>query len=1098
MKGKLKNCALGFLSGILAIMGGVSVFTGSASGNEKEVGASYAVDVQDASASIATKYYGKDNKGEDIKMEGLYVESDKPYSGKFRKVFRDNVSIEYRFPGDRVISSSLFSFTITSVKDGESFKIIYREYPNFNRAQMYVSYQLEEDEYIRTVPTLNNGINKPVSDIGSPSFGEINGKIGDSLSKNTTNQGFAIELNDDIVNVYGKLGNKLTKEEQVLLCSFDGTYQDEYLPDDPDLSEEENAAAEEEAKKNRWSGSYDANTDTSKNRDALITTQNKCFMPKIDFSEGYTVSFESTYESGIEVLFLNYRLGNETHKNNFADLRMQITVSDVKVYNLQNEHRPRAYIGIPLNATDWDIYSTTSFSVGAGEWIDEGDYVTTDKVPFDTTIDTTRLTTYQTDLGGLLSAAVTVAIIEPVDPLSVIGSVSGASVTSNYKQYKISDPSQVNYSGLAIKSENKQWQGELGGVCYGDLELGFRFMGVSSPEVPALYYGDAEGEFTFKIIDATNPDKYFWVSYRCVTANGNPHVTVGVKEGGSRPTTEDMFTAHLGGYINATPAGNGNPANGHFFPAFNSDRIETENAVNVLSFKNTTEEGKMSVAASMGNGCCQPKLHSIRDIGKFDGETKAPQSNLSPLSKLYFPSGYRVEFSTVNATDICFISINGEALNQGVRATASEKDFEVKATYSVNKTTKVEIPLYSSTHGFCVDERVNVANVLNICVNRNPVFSEAIDLNAMMSEKAITVSYGNRISATYQVSVGSPVARCSWDNDISETMDYNVGTGVTVPTPTIDDLVAFEERVANGSYMSIDITKVTIKVLEPNSAEEKSVQDVSFTMPGVYTVLYYAPSVSDQNIAVSVKRTINVINESIPVFTLNGNKVLSGYVGELISIPTATAVADGNECEVNVTISLESEIIASGIDVTSFKPVKAGEYFILYSAVSASGKSNSNGYTVTVLLDQIGPVIYVDFADKTVKPKTMVDLPVNVTATDNVDGDVDVTVSVSFGTENVELYNNNSRFYAEYLGIYTVTYRAVDSKGNQTIQQFFVTVRDAEDLGNTDQPENSGNSGESQKESGTGCKSSVGYSAIVLVPILISVLMILKKKRKGE
>ena len=61
-----------------------------------------------------------------------------------------------------------------------------------------------------------------------------------------------------------------------------------------------------------------------------------------------------------------------------------------------------------------------------------------------------------------------------------------------------------------------------------------------------------------------------------------------------------------------------------------------------------------------------------------------------------------------------------------------------------------------------------------------------------------------------------------------------------------------------------------------------------------------------------------------------------------------------------------------------------------------------------------------------------------------------------------------------------------------------MTVRDAEDLGNTDQPENSGNSGESQKESGTGCKSSVGYSAIVLVPILISVLMILKKKRKGE
>ena len=253
-----------------------------------------------------------------------------------------------------------------------------------------------------------------------------------------------------------------------------------------------------------------------------------------------------------------------------------------------------------------------------------------------------------------------------IDPSSVIGSVSGASVTSNYKKYKISDPSQVNYSGLAITSENKEWQGKLGGVYYGDLELEFRFMGESSSEVPALKYGDGVGEFTFKIIDATNPDKYFWVSYRRVTVNGNGHVTVGVKEGGSRPTdTEDMFTAHLFGYINATPAGNGHPANGHFFPAFHSDRIETENAVNVLSFKNTTVEGKMSVASSMGEGCCKSKLHSIRDIGKFDGETKAPQSKLPPLSKLYFPSGYRVEFSTVNATEICFISIKGKVSNQG-------------------------------------------------------------------------------------------------------------------------------------------------------------------------------------------------------------------------------------------------------------------------------------------------------------------------------------------------------------------------------------------------------------------------------------------------
>lgn len=1090
MKKSLKIAAFSLLASAFVSAGFATLQAVEAQGSTIEVSAPYTVDLTNAKASVQELAY------KDGGVEGLYIESDTFYSGKFRKVFHGDATFEYRFPGERIVGSELFVFTITSVSTSQSFDIIYREIPSFQRTQMYVSYNYEGTEYIRTVGTINS-VNKPISNINVGSVGQINGYIGDSMSV-STNQMFGIEVVGDVVNVYAKLGNSWVNEEKVLLCSFDGTVEDEYLPDNPALSAEENAQAEETARKNRWTANYDANADESDNKEALIATQNKCFMPKIDFSEGYTISFESNLDNGSEILFLSYDFGDGL-KENFWELKNTVSINEASFFNGNIEIQPGGYFGIPLNASDWEVYKKISFTVGDDEWIDKGTYVTEEEIDFDLSIDTTKVATYQTTLGGeCVDNPVTVAVIDDVAPSYIMGNVTNATITTDYQKMKISNPSQVNYSGVAIQSDEDKWQGEFSGTFYGDVKLGFRFMGDSGIDTT----GNTDGEFSFKIIDAIDENKYYWVSYRVVSVYGADFATVGVKEGGDRPTAiENMFTGHLYGYINATPCGNNNPNNGNFFPGFNSDRIETENAMNILSFKNTKQEGKMSVEASLGYGPAAAKLSTTMEIAKFDGKTTSLQaSGLSPLSAMYFPNGYRIEFSTIKSTDICLIELNEQPLNEKLWASANQCKLELQSEYSIDDTTKVEIPLYSDTHGFTVKENVKILGVLDSDVYRNAILSEEINLSSMKQETPITVSYGGRISKVYQISVGGPATRCTWADGIVEVSDYNVGAGINVPIPNKQDIISIEERLEDGSYANVDIVNLEIKVVEPNATEEKSVEEVVFINPGEYSVLYIVPR-ENEDFSIILKRTINIINEEIPVFTLSGERILLGYVGETILVPRATAVANGIDCEVTVSIGCNNEIVATGKDVTSFVPLEPGEYHISYFATSSANKSNSNSYVVTILLDDIGPTIHIVFEDKTVKPETMVSLPENVTAIDNVDGNVEVTVSVMFGTETVDVVKN--RFYAEFIGVYTVSYRAVDSKGNQSIKEYRVTVSDVEV---SDNPNHSGNdnSGNSTSDgiSITGCNGcgstlSVG-GGTTMAMLGIASLMMLKIKKREE
>jgi hypothetical protein len=179
---------------------------------------------------------------------------------------------------------------------------------------------------------------------------------------------------------------------------------------------------------------------------------------------------------------------------------------------------------------------------------------------------------------------------------------------------------------------------------------------------------------------------------------------------------------------------------------------------------------------------------------------------------------------------------------------------------------------------------------------------------------------------------------------------------------------------------------------------------------GSYTIIYSALDKSGNQS--SSNRTVVVEDLLAPVITLNGLQSMNLGFGEPYSEQGATAIddVDGN---VGVTINGS---IGEGI----------GSYTIIYSAVDNSGNQSSTNRTV-VVEDLVGPVIILN------GPQSMnlgFGEPYSeegATATDDVDGNVEVTINGSIG---------------EGIGSYIIIYSAVDKSGNQSSTNRTVVVED--------------------------------------------------------
>ncbi|WP_371188588.1 immunoglobulin-like domain-containing protein [Thalassotalea maritima] len=181
---------------------------------------------------------------------------------------------------------------------------------------------------------------------------------------------------------------------------------------------------------------------------------------------------------------------------------------------------------------------------------------------------------------------------------------------------------------------------------------------------------------------------------------------------------------------------------------------------------------------------------------------------------------------------------------------------------------------------------------------------------------------------------------------------------------------------------------------------------------GTYTITYSAVDAAG-NVSSTI-RTVNVIDSLPPVITLVGDSVITVEYGSTFNDPGANAI-DNVDNDITVTTM-------GTVDTFS-----VGTYTLTYTAEDSSGNITRAQRTVHVV-DTIAPVISIlGEKDVTVTfSKEYIDE--GATATDNVDGNIAVTVS-----GEVDTYQ---------LGWQTITYTATDSSGNSTTDYRNVQIID--------------------------------------------------------
>lgn len=276
---------------------------------------------------------------------------------------------------------------------------------------------------------------------------------------------------------------------------------------------------------------------------------------------------------------------------------------------------------------------------------------------------------------------------------------------------------------------------------------------------------------------------------------------------------------------------------------------------------------------------------------------------------------------------------------------------------------------------------------------------------------------------------GTP-ATVVFADGIEKYMEVSVSDGSF--TISKKDVVASDAAQPEAAVLTVRYRMAGEAEYTMLEGESVSVTDLT---PGKWEIVY---EVSDGlNGTIELTRTVAVIGREAPVVTI-GDVPSEVYVGYAVEVSATAKDADGNALDVKVTV-----VDANGTkyEVTDgkFTPDKAGVYTVSFTAEDGSQISSNSCY-VTVVADTEAPVLSVDFEDMTTEKGSDVSLPEG-TAQDNADPDVTVTVSVTFGTESVELSGNT--FKAEKEGTYTVTWTARDRAGNTSTVTAHVTVQPA-------------------------------------------------------
>ncbi len=197
------------------------------------------------------------------------------------------------------------------------------------------------------------------------------------------------------------------------------------------------------------------------------------------------------------------------------------------------------------------------------------------------------------------------------------------------------------------------------------------------------------------------------------------------------------------------------------------------------------------------------------------------------------------------------------------------------------------------------------------------------------------------------------------------------------------------------------------------------ISTVNTAVIGTYAVSY---NVSDAagNAAVTVTRTVKVVDTIAPTLVRNGGDILNLSAGAIYN--DAGAVA---------TDTFEGDISASIMVTNPVDTAVPGVYTVIYNVTDSSGNAAQSVSRTVVVLDRDNPVIGVDGGVTTLTHEAgSTFVAPTATASDAVDGDLTSAIIMT------------STVNASLPGSYVVIYTVQDSTGNSAQTSVVVTVED--------------------------------------------------------
>jgi hypothetical protein len=253
-------------------------------------------------------------------------------------------------------------------------------------------------------------------------------------------------------------------------------------------------------------------------------------------------------------------------------------------------------------------------------------------------------------------------------------------------------------------------------------------------------------------------------------------------------------------------------------------------------------------------------------------------------------------------------------------------------------------------------------------------------------------------------------------NVVDTTLPVITLLGDNPATLEVGDTYTDAGATATDSYDG-DVTSSIVTVSSVNTA-----------IVGVYTVAYNVSDASG-NEAITVTRTVNVVDTTLPVITLLGDDPVTLEVGDTYTDAGATA-----------TDTYDGDITSSIVTQSNVDTAVVGVYEVAYNVSDASGNAAVEVTRTVNVVDTTVPVITLLGEDPVTIEVGDTYTDAGATATDTYDGDVTSSIVTQSNVDTA------------VVGVYTVTYNVSDASGNAAVELTrTVNVEDALSLENFEQ-----------------------------------------------